>query len=70
MTVARDSLTRELAHLEARLRNELRAELDRRILELWTDLNAELEAITARIDDVHSRALRELTRLQQGGALR
>ena len=66
----RDSLTRELALLEERLRNELRAELDLRVLELKRELAEDLEAFDQRLTDVHSRALRELTRLHEQGALR
>jgi hypothetical protein len=64
----RPSLERELALLEKRLRDELRAELDARLLELTRYVDDELGAIERRIDTVHSRALRALTHRTERGA--
>jgi len=64
----RPSLERELRLLENRLRAELRAELDLRLLELTRRVDDELEAIQQRIDTVHSRALRMLTHRTERGA--
>ena len=64
----RPSLERELRLLEDRLRAELRAELDARLLELTRYVDGELAAIQHRIDTVHSRALRALTHRTERGA--
>ena len=64
----RSSLERELARLERRLQAELRRELDQRLLELTRYVDGELESIQRRIDTVHTRALRELTRRSERGA--
>ena len=64
----RPSLERELALLEQRLRADLRAELDLRLLELTRYVDSELERIQTRIDTVHQRALRALTHLTERGA--
>jgi hypothetical protein len=64
----RPSLEQELTLLERRLRDELRAELDARLLELTRYVDTELEAISTRIDTVHSRALRALTDRTERGA--
>jgi hypothetical protein len=64
----RPSLERELRLLEKRLGDELRAELDLRLLELTRYVDGELEAIQTRIDTVHSRALRALTHRTERGA--
>lgn len=64
----RPSLERELHLLEKRLRDELRRELDLRLLELTRYVDGELEAIQRRIDTVHARALRALTNRTERGA--
>lgn len=64
----RPSLERELTLLERRLRDELRAELDARLLELTRYVDDELAAIQQRIDTVHARALRALTKRTERGA--
>ena len=64
----RPSLERELHLLEQRQRDELRRELDLRLLELTRYVDGELEAIQTRIDTVHQRALRALTHLTERGA--
>ena len=61
-------LERELALLEQRLRGDLRAELDRRLLELTKYVDDELAELTQRVDTVHSRALRALTQRSERGA--
>lgn len=64
----RPSLERELTLLERRLRDELRRELDLRLLELTRYVDGELAAITQRVETVHSRALRALTHRIERGA--
>lgn len=64
----RPSLERELHLLEKRLRDELRRELDLRLLELTRYVDGELEQIQTRIDTVHARALRALTDRTERGA--
>lgn len=61
-------LERELALLEKRLRDELRRELDARLLELTQYVDDELAAIERRIDTVHQQALRALTHRTERGA--
>lgn len=61
-------LERELHLLEKRLRDELRAELDLRLLDLTRHVDDELEAMQTRIDTVHTRALRALTHRTERGA--
>lgn len=60
-------LERELALLERRLRAELRADLDARLLELTRYVDGELEALQQRVDGVHTEALRALTQRITGG---
>jgi hypothetical protein len=64
----RPSLERELRLLEDRLRAELRAELDLRLLALTRHVDAEIAELTQRVDTVHSRALRALTHRTERGA--
>lgn len=64
----RSSLEQELASLERRLRADLRRELDARLLELTRHVDAELESIQQRIDNVHAPALRLLTHQTKRGA--
>lgn len=64
----RSNLERELARLERRLLNELRRELDARLLELVRHVDAELESMQQRIDKVHAPALRLLTHRATKGA--
>ena len=64
----RPSLERELHLLEKRLRDQLLAELDARLLELTRYVDGELAAIQTRIDTVHARALRALTHRTERGA--
>lgn len=55
------SVEHELALLERRLRAELRAELDARLLELRQHVDEQLEQLETRVDGIHRRALRALT---------
>jgi hypothetical protein len=64
----RPSVERELHLLEKRLRDELRRELDLRLLELTRYVDGELESIQTRIDTVHARALRALNHRTERGA--
>jgi len=64
----RPSLERELRLLEQRLRADLRAELDVRLLELTRHVDDELAELTQRVDTVHQRALRALTHRTERGA--
>lgn len=61
-------LERELVLLERRLQADLRAELDRRLLELKRDLQKQVDGLDERLTTVHSRALRALTHRTERGA--
>ena len=57
-----DSVEAVVARQLAAVRRELELERELAIAELRAELHLELAAITRRIDDVHTAALRELTR--------
>jgi len=57
-----DSVEQVVSRQLAAIRHELELERELAIAELRADIHRELEAITRRIDNVHTAALRELTR--------